>query len=1856
MTQATRTTTVFVGSASQMEQMLAAGVSQPMIATGNIGLYGHLSGVFDMVVNDDMTALTQEWAGTAPGVLEQGEDTVVAKQSVTIRNNGAAAITIPVGTLVSTSSGTSFQILEERQPGADWVSGVGTGDGSFGGYVIEPGASITVIAEATQDGAAGNVLANAINTIAGINGAQITASLPEQAAWTLGTGTVTLANTTGTTAQIWVGTALTGTTGSFVVGNNPAAPGYVAALPDQSAGYYLVAAGASLTVPVFSTNAASASTALGVIELQNAENAPAGSITGGSLPKGVTVAASSAIVQGGVTSPSQNGTFGADGPDTGRVTMQGQDILTTTQGFDASEANVNVDYNEMWTSLDLQNWESYVDAERALGVMNVAPVWGDNQIAPFGTADEAANVRAAALYGGGLAFDMPSEYVLQVAAILPGYIPAMVSEIKWANSEGLRTSIIISPLDGTDPSILENTKTFIALLQANGALPSQFIVENYAEAPAASGTYFSTSSAESLNGVATYLAGLTLTPSTSESGLELAGHASADDIITGLKTSQSVAGTSTLSLFAGTQVFAAKAATTMTVTVSLSVASLGQLANTGGGSLSANGASFTASGTAAQVQADLNALSFSASAGGRGTETITASILDAAGTISGTTAILVDDALSLTGLAASITIAGGGAPFAAAIVSEGAATVPLTATVSLSSPTDGSLWNIGNGSFSDDGAVLNFTGTAAQIQADLRALSYIPTGVPAQTVASITLADGMDTLSASEAISVTQTAMTISGLPSTYVSAPFGVDAPFQDVLLAAANASAISTATVSLPSGAASLVSTSGGSLSSNGLAWTATGTVAQIQADLRGLTVSVPALSTRLSEQLMLTLNGQTTAITLSVQSTDTVYTGSSAAMDPLIQAAVTAPLLATGKIGLYGQEGGVTASAYDTSLPKLATTWSGTGAGTGQLVGASLIVAEGTVTLRNSSSAAIEVPVGTIVSTASGVSFSVTPDLGGSYPWQEGSAGSAGNYLVAAGSSMTVPVEATQDGASGNILANALTQIQGVAGLTVTASTLTAAAWAMGSGTVTLTNTGSSAQTIYEGYTVTGSGGTYQIGNNPAAAGFVSGDADNSTGWYVIQPGKSLTVPIFSTGVAGGSGNATVLAIAAENAPANSITGTGTLPAGIAVTGSSAITTVGATSSSMQDSFGSRGVGTGILTDSGYGQIYTSWSLPQSEIDVAPPWSMASALDLANWQGYVNNARALGVMNVAEIISMPYTNNFATSAMTQWIRAAALYGGGIGFEQSPLTCLTIGASFIAKMAAVYQWAAAHGLRSTLILDPSGDGKYAEDSMTLLADLKADGGMPSQVIVSGAVNASQPAAEQSNGVAVAVAALNLTPSASESGLNTTGLAAAKSIMTGVAPAQTALGAGASQPYAQTQVFAQSASDSMTATVALVSTTLGRLAAGGAGTVSADGSTFTVAGTPAAITTALQLLSFTPTAGASGIETLNLSIADAAGTIQGATALTVDNSTTLSGLVALQGITGPASPLSALVVSNGVQGAQLTATVTLTGSVAASIADAAGGTISSNGTSLTVTGTAATVQSVLGKFSLTPAPAASGTDTLSVAVTDGTATTTATTTVAISPPPYVIIGPGVTTSLYAGETLYDEGYGNTLVLPAAGPVNITGNTANNGDVFDLRAAMASTSWNGSLASLGSYLTASPSANGRDLNILLHPTGGASSTVLATLLADGTAGGAFQRFEQHALLTISASQPGSVASHPTFISGPGVFTTLTAGELVYDTGMGNTLILPASGSVSLTGNTVNNGDTFDLRAAMATTNWDGKSADLGNYVTSATTNGGQDLQILLHPTGGSASSVLATLLTAGPSVGAFTRFEQHAVF
>ena len=90
-------------------------------------------------------------------------------------------------------------------------------------------------------------------------------------------------------------------------------------------------------------------------------------------------------------------------------------------------------------------------------------------------------------------------------------------------------------------------------------------------------------------------------------------------------------------------------------------------------------------------------------------------------------------------------------------------------------------------------------------------------------------------------------------------------------------------------------------------------------------------------------------------------------------------------------------------------------------------------------------------------------------------------------------------------------------------------------------------------------------------------------------------------------------------------------------------------------------------------------------------------------------------------------------------------------------------------------------------------------------------------------------------------------------------------------------------------------------------------------------------------------------------------------------------------------------------------------------------------------------------------------------------------------------------------------NTLYDSGTNNTIVLPGAnqGYDDIYGYMMTNGDKFDLRGLLASTNWNGDVATIGNYVSVTPSGTGSVIKVDPSGVAGGATYTAATLEAAG---------------------------------------------------------------------------------------------------------------------------------------------------
>lgn len=98
----------------------------------------------------------------------------------------------------------------------------------------------------------------------------------------------------------------------------------------------------------------------------------------------------------------------------------------------------------------------------------------------FATSTQWANIRTLATYGKAFAIDIPVNNFLTQYSISPyNWGEFLESQIKWCNSQGIATVAILSPNAGYTNVYYEQVQQVEAKLVADGATPSQWVVENY---------------------------------------------------------------------------------------------------------------------------------------------------------------------------------------------------------------------------------------------------------------------------------------------------------------------------------------------------------------------------------------------------------------------------------------------------------------------------------------------------------------------------------------------------------------------------------------------------------------------------------------------------------------------------------------------------------------------------------------------------------------------------------------------------------------------------------------------------------------------------------------------------------------------------------------------------------------------------------------------------------------------------------------------------------------------------------------------------------------------------------------------------------------------------------------------------------------------------------------------------------------------------------------------------------------------------------------------------------------------------------------------------------------------------------
>ena len=203
----------------------------------------------------------------------------------------------------------------------------------------------------------------------------------------------------------------------------------------------------------------------------------------------------------------------------------------------AGDARPGTVYTGYYTAGDLATIEAADAPAVAAGAKNLAIFMspnggGEDLDDPFATAPFWANARAAALYSGGIALDVPPTYAFLRP---PNYLAMIEQIVQWAEANGLRASLTVSPYAavvdaaghtaglGYDPTFFENTQLLESDLASANALPTQWVVESYdGGAPYTANGLKSSVGApggvmpakESLTNVALFLARTTVTAAT----------------------------------------------------------------------------------------------------------------------------------------------------------------------------------------------------------------------------------------------------------------------------------------------------------------------------------------------------------------------------------------------------------------------------------------------------------------------------------------------------------------------------------------------------------------------------------------------------------------------------------------------------------------------------------------------------------------------------------------------------------------------------------------------------------------------------------------------------------------------------------------------------------------------------------------------------------------------------------------------------------------------------------------------------------------------------------------------------------------------------------------------------------------------------------------------------------------------------------------------------------------------------------------------------------------------------------------------------------------------------------------------
>jgi plastocyanin len=298
----------------------------------------------------------------------------------------------------------------------------------------------------------------------------------------------------------------------------------------------------------------------------------------------------------------------------------------------------------------------------------------------------------------------------------------------------------------------------------------------------------------------------------------------------------------------------------------------------------------------------------------------------------------------------AITDTGTVAPFAGVSIADTNVSQTETVTVTLSAAGNGTLGNLGGGTYNATTGVYSDTGSAAAVTAALAGLVFTPTAhqiAPGQTVTTTFTIGDTDTAGAvatDGTTSVIATAGTIAPTISGAVAGQAVTDtatiAPFGSVVIGDGNAGQTETVTVTLSSAAnGTLGDLGGGSYNAATGVYTDTGSAAAVTTALNGLVFTPTAHEVAAGQTVTTsftigdtdTAGASATNGTTSVVATATASSGGSDTAPNAFFGGATSDVLfanTNGAIALWNVQAGVAASAN--SLGSVTSDWSVAGTG--------------------------------------------------------------------------------------------------------------------------------------------------------------------------------------------------------------------------------------------------------------------------------------------------------------------------------------------------------------------------------------------------------------------------------------------------------------------------------------------------------------------------------------------------------------------------------------------------------------------------------------------------------------------------------------------------------------------------------------------------------------------------------------------------------------------------------------------------------------------------------------------------------------------------------------------------------------